>query len=117
MSMKEVLNYCPNYYNIVNFDFNSEDMISNKLVSIYKNYIFSIDILNQEELNKVQELDRVLSSYINDYIFRSTLKKEILTVKINKDSNILKSLVDAILKIFTNYEEFTTRQLYISKWI
>ena len=115
--MKEVLNYCPNYYNIVNFDFNSEDMISNKLVSIYKNYIFSIDILNQEELNKVQELDRVLSSYINDYIFRSTLKKEILTVKINKDSNILKSLVDAILKIFTNYEEFTTRQLYISKWI
>ena len=115
--MKEVLNYCPNYYNIVNFDFNSEDIISNKLVSIYKNYIFSIDILNQEELNKVQELDRVLSSYIHDYTFRSTLKKEILTVKINKDSNIIKSLVDAILKIFTNYEEFTTRQLYISKWI
>lgn len=116
MINKDILNYCPNYFNIVNFDF-QDDLVSDKLISIYKNYIFSININDKEELDKVQELDNILSNYIHDYIFRKTLKKEIVTVKINKDSNILKSLVDAIIKIFTNYEEYTTRQLYISKWI
>ena len=31
--------------------------------------------------------------------------------------NIIKSLVDVIIKIFTNYEEYTTRKIYLSKWI
>jgi len=116
-SNKEVLKYCPNYYNIVNFDFNEEDLISEKLVNIYKNYVFSINTKSYEDIEKAQELDRVLSSYIDDYIFRSTLQKEILTVKIKKDNNILRNIVDVIIKIFTNYEEYTTRKIYISKWI
>ena len=114
---KEVLNYCPNYYNIVNFDFKDSDLISEKIVNIYKNFVFSINLQNREEIEKVQELDRVLSNYIHDYLFRSTLQKEIITVKVKKDNNILKNLVDIIIKIFTNYEEYTTRRIYISKWI
>ena len=114
---KEVLNYCPNYYNIVNFDFKDSDLISEKIVNIYKNFVFSINLQNREEIEKVQELDRVLSNYIHDYLFRSTLQKEIITVKVKKDNNIIRSLVDSIIKIFSNYEEYTTRRIYISKWI
>lgn len=114
---KEILKYCPNYYNIVNFDFNDADLVSEKLINIYKNYVFSINIQNREEVEKVQVLDRVLSNYIHDYLFRSTLQKEIVTVKVKKDNNILKNLVDIIIRIFTNYEEYTTRRIYISKWI
>ena len=114
---KEILNYCPNYYNIVNFDFKENDLISEKLINIYKNFVFSINVENREEIEKVQELDRVLSNYIHDYLFRSTLQKEIVTVKVKRDTNILKSLVDSIINIFSNYEEYTTRKLYISKWI
>ena len=114
---KEVLNYCPNYYNIVNFDFNENDLISEKLVNIYKNYFFSINLGNFEDINKLKELDRVLENYIRDYLFRSELQKEIIAVKVKKDNNILNNLVDAILKIFSNYEEYTTRRIYISKWI
>lgn len=113
---KEILKYCPNYYNIVNFDFQENDLISEKLVNIYKSYVFSINLQNSEELEKVQELDRVLSNYIADYLFRSTLQKEIVTVRVQKD-NIIRNLVDIIIKIFSNYEEYTTRKLYISKWI
>lgn len=112
-----VLKYCPNYYNIVNFDFKDDDIISDKLVDIYKNYIFSINPKDSEEIERIQELDRVLANYIADYLFRSTLQKEIVTVKVKKDNNVLKSLVDVIIKIFTNYEEYTTRKIYISKWI
>ena len=114
---KEILKYCPNYYNIVNFDFKESDMVSEKLINIYKNFVFSININNREDLEKVQELDRVLSNYIHDYLFRSTLQKEIVSVKIKKDNNILQSLVEIIINIFSNYEEYTTRKIYISKWI
>ena len=116
-SNKEVLKYCPNYYNIVNFDFEDGDMISIKLVNIYKSYIFSININNSEEVERAEEIDRVLANYIHDYLFRSTLQKEIVTVKVKKDNNIIKSIVDVIIKIFMSYEEYTTRKIYISKWI
>ena len=115
--MKDILNYCPNYYNILNFDFNENDMISEKLVNIYKHFVLSVNIQNKEDVEKVEELDRVLASYIHDYLFRSTLQKEIVTVKVQRDNNILKNLVDVIIKIFSNYEEYTTRKIYISKWI
>ncbi len=117
MNGKEILKYCPNYYNIVNFDFSENDVISEKLISIYKNYIFNIDMQNRNELEKVSELDHVLASYLHDYLFRSTLQKEIVTVRVKRDNNIISSLVDAIIHIFTDYEEYTTRKLYISKWI
>ena len=116
-SNRDVLKYCPNYYNIVNFDFNDSDVISEKLVRLYKNYIFSINLNNWEEVTKAKELDHVFGSYIKDYLFRSTLQKEIVSVRVKRDSNILRSLVEAIIKIFSNYEEYTTRKLYISKWI
>ncbi len=116
-SNKDILKYCPNYYNIVNFDFEDGDLISEKLVNIYKSYIFSINIDNDEDIETVKELDCVLANYIHDYLFRSTLQKEIINVRVKKDNNIIKSIVDVIIKIFTSYEEYTTRKIYISKWI
>ena len=117
MNNKEVLKYCPNYYGIVNFDYSEEDLVSEKLIGIYKNYIFSIDINNREEIERAIELDNVLGNYLRDYLFRSTLQKEIVTVKVKRDNNIIKSIVDIIIRIFSDYEEYTTRKLYISKWI
>lgn len=116
-SNKEVLNYCPNYYNIVNFDYSDSDIITEKLINVYKNYAFSVNITNKSEIDRLKELDYVLGNYINDYLFRDEMQKEILNVKIKRDNNILRSLVDAIIKIFFDYEEYTTRKIYISKWI
>ena len=41
-----------------------------------------------------------------------------VNIKIRKDSkNVLKEIIKSILKIFDNYEEYTTRVIYISRWI
>lgn len=114
---KEILNYCPNYFKIVNFDFVEEDNISDKLIKIYKTFIFNIDITNGEQVKKAQELDRVINVYIDDYDFRSQMQKEILNIRVKKDSNILMNIISYIFKIFTDYEEYTTRKIYIAKWI
>lgn len=114
---KDFLKYCPNYYNIVNFEYKDNDFISDKLIKIYKNYIFNANMKSNEDISLIQKLDSVLASYINDFLFRSTLQKEIINVKVKKDSNVIKSLVENIIKIFIDYEEYTTRRIYISKWI
>lgn len=114
---KRILGYCPNYYNIVNFEFREDDLMSEKLIKVYKSCIFSADINSSEDINTIQKLDRVFSNYINDYLFRNTLQKEIRYVKIKRDSNIAKSLAESIIKIFIRYEEYTTRKIYLSKWI
>ncbi len=113
----EILKYCPNYYNIVNFDFQDDDVLSEKIVSIYKKYIFSINTNNKDDISKVEKLDKVLGSYLKDYLFRSNIQEDILTIRVKKDNNILRSFVDNIIKIFANYQENTTRKIYISKWI
>ena len=117
ISSKDILKYCPNYYNIVNFDFKDNDIISEKLINIYKNYIFSIDLTDESDIKNAVKLDRVLASYIHDYLFRDELRREIVTVKVKRDNNILRNIVNAIIKIFNNYEEYTTRKIYISRWI
>ena len=117
-SNKEVLKYCPNFYRIVNFDYTSDDYITEKLISIYEDYIFKIDLANLEDIETATKIDRVLGKYIEDYSFRKELRKELVQVRIKKScTDMLKAIVDSVIAIFTRYEEFTTRNIYISRWI
>lgn len=115
---KEILNYCPNFYKIVNFNYDEDDYITEKIFSVYKDYIFKIDLSNSSDLEMVKKLDYVLGRYIEDYLFRKELSKEIMHVKIKKDcSDILKAIVMSVIDIFDNYQEYSTRRIYISRWI
>jgi DNA invertase Pin-like site-specific DNA recombinase len=115
---KLVLNYCPNFYKIVNYDSSDCDALTSKIISIYREYIFKINPYNEDDIVRVRRIDDVISKYIDDYTFRNELRKEIVNVKISRDAgDILKEFVDSIIKIFNNYEEFTTRVVYISRWI
>ena len=42
---KVVLKYCPDYYRIINEEFNELDYMSDKIIQVFQQYIFSIDIL------------------------------------------------------------------------
>lgn len=115
---KEVLNYCPNFNRIVNFEYAQDDMISSKLIQVYRDYIFSANIQNSDEVNTVREFDHVLGKYIDDYAFRRELRCEIVHVKIKKTcTNILRAIVESIIHIFDNYLENSTRKIRIARWI
>lgn len=115
---KVVLKYCPNFYKIVNFNYDESDYITEKLFSIYEDYIFKIDIHNIDEIENAKNLDYVLGKYIDDYLFRKELSKELLQVRIKKNcTDIIKAIVESIISIFNRYQEFTTRNIYISRWI
>ena len=48
-----------------------------KLIKIYQDYIFKIDLANIEDIETTKKLDRVLGKYIDDYAFRKELKKSL----------------------------------------
>ena len=115
---KKILDYCKNYQRIVNFDYLQDDLISAKLIRVYKDYVFKVNINSSEEVVELTHFDYVLGKYIDDYNFRKELKKEIVHVKIKKScTDILRAIVASILKIFDNYLENSTRKITIARWI
>ena len=115
---KQIIDLCPNFYKIIEFTPYEDDVISSKLIKLYQQYIFKIDINNLEEVEEVRQLDKVVNKYIDDYLFRKELQKQIVQIKVKKDeTNILKAIIRSIIKIFDNYEEYPTRVIYISRWI
>lgn len=115
---KQVLEMCPNFYRIINFEYFEEDMVTEKLIKIYEDFIFKADIKKEEDANMVKKIDYVLGKYIDDNLFRRKMQKEIFNVKVTKTyKNKLRTIVESIIAIFNHYEEDTTRSIYIARWI
>ena len=118
MSNKEVLNYCPNFNHIINFKYNGDDVITDKLITICRDFIFKADLSKNQDITMVKDIDYVLNKYTEDYLFRKEMKTEIMNIKIKKScSDILRAIVENILNIFDNYLFNTTRKIKIAKWI
>lgn len=114
---KVILNHCPNFYKINNYEFDEEDLVSLKLINIYSDYIFDIDENNLNDLKKIEDLDYVLSKYIDDYSFRKEIQKELLSIRVSKSCNVVEVIINTILKVFEKYQEGYTRNIYFSRWI
>lgn len=115
---KLVLKYCPNFYKIMNMDFQEGDNISTKLVDIYEDFIFKADLTKEENIKLVKDIDHVLNSYIEDYAFRKEVKSKLFTIRIKKTGkDILTLIVEAIIGLFDKYIEETPRKIYIARWI
>lgn len=115
---KQILKYCPNFYKIINFNPLQEDVLSGKIIKIYQEYIFKINLNDEKEVQEVKDLDAAIAKYINDYSFRKEVQRQIVNVKVkNTCTDILKFFIEAILKIFATYQDYTTRVIYVSRWI
>ncbi len=94
------------------------DTITGKIIKLYQEYIFRIDINNPDDIKTIQELDMVVGKYIEDIIFRKEFQKQIMRVRIRKDvTDMLKEMIKSIIKIFYKYQEETTKIIYVSRWI
>ena len=114
---KLILKHCPNFYKIINFDYNIEDKLTIKLIDIYKSYIFNNDFNNEEDLIKIEKFDSVINKYLNDYHFRKDMADKLLNIKVKSNSNsLINTIVDKIIELFDNYEMGYTRNIYFARW-
>ncbi|MBQ3021350.1 MAG: hypothetical protein IJD92_03905 [Bacilli bacterium] len=114
---KEILNHCPNFYKIKNYEFDENDYITLKIIGIYEDYIFNIDINNEEEVRKIEEIDCIISKYVDDYAFRREIQNNLLNLKVKRGSNIVEIIIENLIRIFNTYEDGYTRNIYFARWI
>lgn len=114
---REVIKHCPHFYTIINFEYYSNDIVSEKLIEVYEKYIFACDMSKDENVSKVEKLDTILYKYISDYAFREHVQKDIANVKVKRGENVLDVIVSAIINFFDNYEKYKCRKVQVTRWI
>lgn len=114
---KQILKHCPNFYKIVNFEYFQDDELSERLISVYEDFVFKVELTNKQQVAKLEQLDLVLYKYIDDYFFRKELKTEMKKIRIRKDEDVLTAIVNWIIRVFDNYEVGYTRNIYFSRWL
>lgn len=118
LSNKVILKYCPDYYRIINEEFSEDDKMSDKVIEIYQSFIFSIDINDKNELKLISILNRAICRYFDDREFKKMLVLFLNNLRLPKSTrDVLRCIVEEIIKQYNKYMEGFTRNLYIPKWI
>lgn len=114
---KQILKHCPNFYKIMDFEFYEDDKLSQKLINVYHDYVFSIELNDKKGIKKLEQIDFIINKYIDDYFFRKELRSEMNKIRVRKGEDILEAIINWIIKVFDNYEIGYTRNIYFSRWI
>lgn len=114
---REVLEHCPHFYTIINFEYYNNDIVSERLIDVYEKFIFSVDITNKDNIQKIERLDAVMFKYINDYCFRDQIQEDIMKIKVRRGDNILDSIVSAVIGFFEDYERRALRRVQVTRWL
>lgn len=119
MNNREVIKLCENFYEIINFESVEEDIMTPKLINLYREYIFTPRDKSEENINNIINLDRAMKKYIDDYLFRKDLQSCVKKIKIKAGEvkDALKIFMEKVIDFFVNYNLYTTRVIYISRWI
>lgn len=114
----DIAKHAKYYYKIINEEFYGDDKISSKIVNIYREYIFSVKMLNEKTIGKIKKIDIIINKYFDDLEFKKELSSKIVSIRVKQtEDNILECIVDEILSIYDKYLESYTRNIYIPKWI
>ncbi len=115
---KIVIKYCKDYYRIINEEFNELDLMSDKVIEIYQQFLFSINVRNKSELKIATELNKSVVRYFDDREFKTILTNVLKSLKVPKsEKNLVSYIVSVIIKEHDKYLEGYTRNLYIPRWI
>ena len=114
---KQVLKHCPKFYKIMDFEYYEDDLLSSKIINVYHDYVFKVNVNDKKSVNKLEQVDFIINKYIDDYSFRKELIAEMNRIKVRKGEDILEAIIDWIIKVFDNYEVGYTRNIYFSRWI
>ncbi len=118
MNTKEIIKVCTNFYEIINFEPLEGDTFTPKMINLYREYIFKEEELTPERIEETRNLDKAMKRYIDDYLFRKDMQVCVTSLKVTRDTkDVIKVLIHKIIDFFLNYNEYTTRVIYISRWI
>jgi len=118
VNVKKILETCPHYDEIINFEFDYNDEVTIDLIDWYKDLIFSCDGNDENEKQIIKLIDNSMYMYVNDYKYRKGLSKLISPrdIDLNSDKSIRK-LIKKILDYTNKYENIEILNVTSSRWI
>ncbi len=119
MNNREIIKLCENFYEIIYFEPLNGDELTPRLVNLYREYIFTPRDKTEENINNLVNLDKAMKRYIDDYLFRKDLQVCVRNIQIKAEEikDALKIFIEKVIDFFVNYNVYTTRIIYISRWI
>lgn len=118
VNVKKILETCPHYDEIINFDFDYNDEITIDLIDWYKDLIFSCDGNDENETNIIKLIDNSMYMYVSDYNYRKGLSKIITSNEIDLNSyKSIRKLIKKILDYTNKYENTEILNVTSSRWI
>ena len=114
----EILKYCPDYYKILDNEIMEGDVTSIKIIQVFQEYIFNIDINNRNQIKLLQQLTIAVNKYFEDAEFKKEVVNLMATLRIKVGvSNVFEFISQKIVETYDKYCEYYTRNLYIPRWI
>ncbi len=116
--VQRILNSCPYYDKIVNYEYKEGDILSKDLINWYRELIFSADGTNQKQLKIISAMDRALYLYVKENKYKKGLTKVLNESDVSIDNQ--RSIANTIKKIllYTNkYEEQEILNISNSVWL
>lgn len=102
-----ILNNCPNYDFIANFDVPKKDLISGDIKNNYADFITE-NIFRNTEINKVKRIDEILGEYVKKGKFYKLVQKTYNnSIKDNEGNEYIFDFFEFMDFLYSSYTEKT----------
>lgn len=116
--VRKILENCPHFDKIVNYEYPYGDVLSKKLIDWYRELIFSANGNNESQLMLIKALDRSLYLYVRDNKYKRELRKIISVEELTfEDKNIIKEVIKKLIEFTSSYEKKEVREVSVAKWL
>lgn len=116
--VRKVLQNCPHFDKIVNYEYPYGDVLSKKLIDWYRELIFSANENDEKQLMLINALDRSLYLYIRDNKYKRGLRKIITNEELTfDDKNLIKNVIKKLIEFTSVYEKKEVLEFNNAKWL
>lgn len=116
--VKKILENCPHYDMIVNYEYSYGDVLSKRLIDWYRDLIFSANGNDENQLLLIKALDKSLYLYVKDNKYKRGIRKIIDVSELGfNDKSVIKETIKKLIEFTNNYEKKEIRELTISRWL
>lgn len=105
--LQEVLNSCPHYDEIINYTPKEDNQISKEIIRYYQDYVF----FNWDQMEKIKELDNILSEYVNNREFYNYVGNRF------KEFGDVLPLFDELTNLYQDYLNESMKKIENTKWL
>lgn len=105
----KVMKCAVNYDEVVNFIYDSDDFITEKIINYYKNYV--LDIV-QKEKYKIKKIDMIVNKYLNDIYFNTYVKNNV-----DADTDYYYDFDYVLARLYKEYVLKESRKIATHRWL